>query len=50
MRVLIVDDHPLFAKGLANLLAVRGAQVAGTASDGLEALSKVRERALTSCL
>lgn len=43
MRVLIVDDHPLFAKGLANLLAVRGAQVAGTASDGLEALSKARE-------
>jgi two-component system NarL family response regulator len=43
MRVLIVDDHPLFARGLADLLAGRGVEVAGTARDGLEALAMARE-------
>jgi len=43
MRVLIVDDHPLFARGLADLLVARGLQVLGVAKDGLEALEIVRE-------
>jgi DNA-binding NarL/FixJ family response regulator len=42
MRVLLVDDHALFLEGLANLLAAHGVVVVGTASDGLEALAKVR--------
>ena len=42
MRVLLVDDHPLFLEGLHNLLAARGIEVVGTASDGLEALTKTR--------
>jgi len=43
MRVLIVDDHPLFARGLADLIGARGLQVLGVAKDGLEALEMVRE-------
>lgn len=40
MRMLLVDDHVLFRKGLAALLATRpGIQVVGEASDGLEALA-----------
>ncbi len=42
MRVLIVDDHPLFRDGLKNLLTSRGVEVAGTAQDGLDALEKAR--------
>jgi len=42
MRVLLVDDHPLFLEGLQNLLEARGIEVVGTASDGLEALEKSR--------
>lgn len=42
MRVLLVDDHPLFLEGLHNLLTARGVEVVGTASDGLEALAKTR--------
>jgi two-component system NarL family response regulator len=42
MRVLLVDDHPLFLDGLKNLLTGRGVQVAGTARDGWEALEKAR--------
>ena len=42
MRVLIVDDHPLFAEGLRNLLAERGVDVVGLARDGHEALSRAR--------
>ncbi|MDL1975223.1 MAG: response regulator transcription factor [Deltaproteobacteria bacterium] len=42
MRVLIVDDHPLFLDGLKTLLNVRGIEVVGTARDGLEALEKAR--------
>jgi two-component system NarL family response regulator len=42
MRVLIVDDHPLFADGLRNLLSARGVEVVGVARDGLEALEKAR--------
>ena len=42
MRVLLVDDHPLFLDGLKNLLTGRGVQVTGTARDGWEALEKAR--------
>ena len=42
MRVLIVDDHPLFAEGLRNLLAERGIDVVGIAHDGHEALARAR--------
>lgn len=39
IRVLLVDDHTLFRKGLAELLEQRGAiQVAGIAGNGDEAL------------
>ncbi len=42
MRVLLVDDHPLFLEGLRNLLASESIEVAGLANDGLEALSEAR--------
>ena len=42
LRILLVDDHPLFLEGLTNLVAGRGMQVVGTASDGLEAQEKAR--------
>ncbi len=42
MRVLLVDDHPLFLDGLKNLLNARRVQVVGVAHDGLEALEKAR--------
>lgn len=38
LRVLLVDDHPLFRQGLAALLATRPqVEVVGEAGDGLEA-------------
>jgi two-component system NarL family response regulator len=43
MKVLIVDDHPLFVEGLKNLLVAHGVNVAATASDGLEALYQARD-------
>jgi len=42
MRVLIVDDHELFRDGIRSLLSTEGIEVVGEASDGLEALEKVR--------
>jgi DNA-binding NarL/FixJ family response regulator len=42
MKVLLVDDHPLFLDGLKNLLTSRGIEVVGRARDGLEALEQVR--------
>jgi PAS domain S-box-containing protein len=39
IRVLIVDDHPLYLEGLRSLLAARGFQVIGTAHDGMQAQS-----------
>lgn len=42
MRTLLVDDQPLFLEGLRNLLAARGVEVIGTATDGFEALAKAR--------
>lgn len=42
LRVLLVDDHPLYVEGLRNLLATRGVQVVGVAHDGIEAQSLAR--------
>jgi DNA-binding NarL/FixJ family response regulator len=42
MKILLVDDHPLFLDGLKNLLTARGIEVVGTARDGVEALEKAR--------
>jgi len=44
MRILLVDDHVLFRKGVAALLLNRqGIQVVGEAGDGLEAIEMARE-------
>lgn len=44
MRILLVDDHILFRKGLAQLLNSQpDFQVVGEAGDGFEALDKARE-------
>ncbi len=42
LRVLVVDDHPLYVEGLHNLLSTRGVHVVGTAHDGLEAQDLAR--------
>ena len=42
MKVLIVDDHALFRDGVASLLKAWGMEVAGQASNGLEALERAR--------
>ena len=42
MKLLLVDDHPLFLEGLRNLVIGRGMQVLGTARDGYEALAAAR--------
>jgi DNA-binding NarL/FixJ family response regulator len=44
LKVLLVDDHLLFRKGLASLLSYRDDfQIVGEASDGLEAIQKAQE-------
>ena len=44
IRVLLVDDHPLFRKGIASLLAAEpGFEVLGEAPNGRVALEKARE-------
>ncbi|MCL4459843.1 MAG: response regulator transcription factor [Chloroflexi bacterium] len=44
IRLLLVDDHVLFRKGLSSLIAQREEmQVVGEAGDGQEALEKARE-------
>jgi two-component system, NarL family, nitrate/nitrite response regulator NarL len=44
LRILLVDDHVLFRKGIAALLAARqDLQVVGEAGDGFEAIEKARE-------
>ncbi|MGE5296154.1 MAG: response regulator, partial [Solirubrobacterales bacterium] len=42
MKILLVDDHPLFLDGLKTLLTVRGFDVAGMARDGIEAVEMAR--------
>jgi DNA-binding NarL/FixJ family response regulator len=44
IRVLLVDDHALFRRGIASIVAAeRGFQVVGEAANGLEALDRARE-------
>jgi len=44
VRVLVVDDHKIVRDGLVSLLqAIAGITVVGTASDGVEAVTAVRE-------
>jgi signal transduction histidine kinase/DNA-binding NarL/FixJ family response regulator len=42
MRILLVDDSPMFIEGLRNLLVARGLTVIGMARDGLEAQEMAR--------
>jgi DNA-binding NarL/FixJ family response regulator len=42
MRLLIVDDHPLFRDGLRSLLEARGIDVVGEARNGREAVEQAR--------
>lgn len=43
MKILIVDDHPLFTDGLQALLEAGELTVVGTARDGAAAVAAVRE-------
>ena len=44
LRILLVDDHILFRKGVAAVLAARpNLEVVAEASDGLEAIERARE-------
>jgi DNA-binding NarL/FixJ family response regulator len=44
LRVLLVDDHILFRKGVASLLSGRqDVEVVGEAGDGLQAMARARE-------
>ena len=42
-RIVVVDDHPVFRKGLVALLRASGFDVVGEASNGLEALDVVAD-------
>lgn len=41
MKVLLVDDHPMFLEGIKNFLEVNDIEVVGTANCGAEALHKI---------
>ena len=44
IKVLVVDDHTLFRRGIADILTKEeGVEVAGEASDGLEAIEKAKK-------
>ncbi len=44
VKVLVVDDHTLFRRGIAAVLAHQeGLEIVGEAADGLEAIEKARE-------
>ena len=44
IKVLVVDDHTLFRRGIAAVLANQeGLEVVGEAADGLEAIEKAKE-------
>ncbi len=44
IRVLLVDDHALFRKGIASMLSAQGGfEVVGEAGNGLEAFERARE-------
>lgn len=43
MKLILVDNHPLYLEGLRSLAASHRITVVGTAKDGLEALDKARK-------
>ena len=43
MKILLVDNHPLFVEGLQYLLEASGIEVTGIARNGSEAFKKARE-------
>lgn len=44
LRVVVVDDHPIVVEGLQSLLGrIDGVEVAGTASNGLEAIEVIEQ-------
>lgn len=43
LRILLVDDQPLFLDGMRNLLTARGLTIIGVAHDGLEAFEQVKD-------
>jgi len=44
IRVLLVDDHALFRRGIASMLSAQGGfEVVGEAANGLEAVERARE-------
>jgi len=44
IRVLVVDDHTLFRRGIADVLSSQGdMEVVGEATDGLDAIQKAKE-------
>lgn len=44
LRILLVDDHIMFRKGVASLLSDRqDVQIVGEAGDGMEAVARARE-------
>lgn len=42
MKLILVDDHPLFIEGLQYLLKTYGIEIIGVANDGKEALRKAK--------
>ena len=42
MRVLVVDDHPLFRDGIVSLLEAAGFEVVGEADNGQEAIRQTQ--------
>lgn len=42
MKLMLVDDHPLFMEGLQYVLETHGIEIAGTAENGMAALEKAR--------
>lgn len=42
MKVMLVDDHPLFLEGLQYLLETHGIDIVGVSTNGRDAIAKAR--------